>query len=226
MPERLHYLINFPHPTLFIFATGEDLLLNCNLRKKKINAVGCKFCLNAWEGFPSFPSFSLILKKKPSWENPTNKFCVRKKQLRILSFLFIAVLAMCGLIPSQNLRLPNLHSIPNCGAITLVSERGQVVWDAHDRGHNARLDQRWSPSCSGTEGPPTLSPFSPEFALRTAPHCSLGAHLVPARAVQRLCLHWKKPLVLGLMGTNENNKLLWHPAPLLLERAGRWKRLR
>lgn len=33
MPERLHYLINFPHPTLFIFATGEDLLLNCNLRK-------------------------------------------------------------------------------------------------------------------------------------------------------------------------------------------------
>lgn len=33
MPERLHYLINFPPSTLFIFATGEDLLVNCNLRK-------------------------------------------------------------------------------------------------------------------------------------------------------------------------------------------------
>lgn len=45
MPERLHYLIYFPHPTLFIFATGEDLLLNCNLRKILMQSNANSLCI-------------------------------------------------------------------------------------------------------------------------------------------------------------------------------------
>lgn len=68
MPERLHYLINFPHPTLFIFATGEDLLLNCNLRKILVKSNANSVCI-CGAIFLSFLLFPLSLKKK----NPEKK---------------------------------------------------------------------------------------------------------------------------------------------------------